>query len=50
MGNVAIDTEAQKPDVSLGGKYCGINGKHMYLTWEISNLRGSEKSAAVKYC
>ena len=46
VGNVAIDTEAQKPDVPLGGKCCGINGKNMCLTWEVSFLRGKENSAA----
>ena len=35
MGNVAIDTEAQKPNVHLGGKYSEINGKDMDLTWEV---------------
>lgn len=43
---MAIDTEAQKPNVYLGGKCSGSSGKVMRLTWEVSEPRGEEKSAA----
>jgi hypothetical protein len=43
---VAIDTEALKPNVHLGSKCSAIFGKEMPLTWDVSEARVDEKSAA----
>jgi len=41
-----MEGEARQPTVTEGGKFCRNNRKGKDLPWEISTLRGAEKSAA----
>jgi len=41
-----MEGDAGQPIVTEGGKSCRTNRKGKDLPWEISTLRGAEKSAA----
>ena len=45
-GNPALVGDAQQSTVTVDGKSHRTNGKRKNLPWEISTLRGDEKSAA----